>query len=196
MKSTSNSLTPIKRNLFKSTLFDVTPFSAYIFNIIKGISLVLISMIILSCSEGDDGVYSNETNTDIVLSKVSYSKMEMDILDLVNDHRKKLNLSELIRMNEISSVAFEHTEYMIAEGQASHDNFEQRSQILTTNLKAQSVGENVAYGFQTAQGVFDAWIESYAHRQIIEKADYTHFGISTDSNIEGKNYFTQIFISK
>ena len=61
---------------------------------------------------------------------------------------------------------------------------------------AKSVGENVAYGFSSATSVVTAWIKSDEHRAIIEKESYTHFGISTEQNIEGRYFFTQIFIKQ
>ncbi|MFZ3273609.1 MAG: CAP domain-containing protein, partial [Lutibacter sp.] len=89
-----------------------------------------------------------------------------------------------------------HTDYMIEVGAISHDNFAERAQILMEQAGAKTVGENVAYGFSTAEGVVNGWLNSEGHRKIIENPDYTHFGISTDSNTENRNYFTNIFIKK
>ncbi len=89
-----------------------------------------------------------------------------------------------------------HTDYMVQNGTVSHDNFSQRVETLMNNAQAKSVAENVAYGFNSAQGVINSWLNSDEHRTIIENQNYTHFGISTESNSEGRNYFTQIFIKK
>lgn len=158
--------------------------------------VVFLSTVLLSCAPEDDGIYFNETNEVINSAKVSYSAMESDILDLVNNHRKGLNLSELSTLNIISSVASGHTNYMIDAGQISHDNFPQRAQNLMDNTNAKTVSENVAYGYGTAQGVLNGWLNSEGHKNIIENPDFTHFGISTKSNSEGRNYFTHIFIDK
>lgn len=163
--------------------------------ILKTLSLVLFCSILFSCSKEDDGIYFNETS-EVVTAKVSYSEIETEILDLVNDHRKSMGLSTLIPLNIISSVAEGHTNYMIEIGEANHDNFAQRSQNLIDNANAKSVAENVAYGFNTAQGVVNGWLNSEDHRKIIENQSYTHFGISTDSNTNEKKYFTHIFIKR
>ena len=89
-----------------------------------------------------------------------------------------------------------HTNYMIGAGIISHDNFAERAQTLMSEAGAKTVGENVGYGYSTAAGVVNAWIASDGHRKIMENPDYTHFGISTDSNAENRNYFTNIFIKK
>jgi uncharacterized protein YkwD len=166
------------------------------FIIIKIIWSALIGFLLFSCSPEDDGIYYAETENVVLENKVSYSAMELEILSLVNDHRKSLNLSVLNRMDIISSVANGHTNYMIAKGTASHDNFAQRSQDLITNANAKTVGENVAYGFSSAQSVVSGWLKSEGHKGIIEASKYTHFGISTDTDSQGRNYFTHIYISK
>jgi uncharacterized protein YkwD len=122
--------------------------------------------------------------------------MESDILELVNKHREKLNLNKLTSLNVISSVADGHTDYMINTGTISHDNFANRAQLLVDNADAKTVGENVAYGYGTAHGVLNGWLNSSEHKKIIEDPDYTHFGISTKADDEGRNYFTHIFIEK
>ena len=61
---------------------------------------------------------------------------------------------------------------------------------------AKSVGENVAYGYKTAEEVVNAWLNSPKHRALIESKNYTHFGISTEASETGSNYFTQMFIKR
>ena len=100
------------------------------------------------------------------------------------------------KLDIISYVAESHTVYMVETGLVNHDNFPERNQKLVESANAKSVGENVAYGFNSAKGVVDAWLKSDAHRAIIENEKYTHFGISTERNSEGRNYFTQIFIKR
>ncbi|MEX1383999.1 CAP domain-containing protein [Lutibacter sp.] len=39
-------------------------------------------------------------------------------------------------------------------------------------------------------------MNSSEHRKNIENPDSTHFGISTESDDNGRNYFTHIFIKK
>lgn len=160
------------------------------------VSLILLSSVLFSCSKEDDGIYFNENIEEINITNVTYSAIETEILYLVNEHRISINLSSLSTLNTISGVADGHTNYMIVVDKVSHDNFSQRSQTLIKEVKAKSVGENVAYGYTTAQGVVNGWLNSEGHRKIIENPDYTHFGISTDANSANRNYFTQIFIKK
>ena len=160
------------------------------------VSIFLLSFVLFSCSPEEDGVYFNDTVEVVNTSNVTYSSIESQILDLINAHRSSIGLNTLTKLDIISGVADGHTNYMIDKGEVNHDNFSQRSQNLMDNTGAKSVGENVAYGFNSAQGVVNGWLNSPEHKAIIENSTYTHFGISTDANQEQRNYFTQIFIKK
>ncbi|MDP3357866.1 MAG: CAP domain-containing protein [Lutibacter sp.] len=161
----------------------------------KLLALILLTTLLFSCAKEDDGVYFNE-NSEVVNAKVVYSDIESEIVSLVNAHRSSLGLNTLNTLNIVSGVADGHTNYMIEVGQISHDNFAQRAQTLMSEAGAKTVGENVAYGFNTAEGVVKGWLNSDGHRKVIENPDYTHFGISMEKNSDNRNYFTNIFIKK
>lgn len=159
------------------------------------ILLFLFSFILFSCTKEDSNDYTSE-NIKIVDIKVSYSPLELEIANLIQAHRESLGLASLDVLNIVSGVAEGHTTYMIEAGRISHDNFEQRVLALINYVGAKSVGENVAYGYSTAEAAVNGWLNNEEHRKIIENPDFTHFGISTGVNSENKNYFTQIFIKK
>lgn len=161
----------------------------------KLFALLLLTTILFSCAKEDDGVYFNE-NSEVANAKVAYSPIESEIVSLVNAHRTSLGLNALSTLNIVSGVADGHTDYMIEVGQVSHDNFAQRAQTLMNEAAAKTVGENVAYGYSTAEGVVKGWLNSDGHRKIIENPDYTHFGISMETSADNRNYFTNIFIKK
>ena len=70
------------------------------------------------------------------------------------------------------------------------------AQFIKENTNAETVGENIAYGYISALSVLNAWLDSKEHSQIIENPTYTHFGISSESDEENRIYFTLIFIKK
>lgn len=156
--------------------------------------LVLFTLFITfltSCSKEDEinEIYSSDI-------QLSYTDIEYEIINLVNNYRTSNGLTKLGVLNIISKEAINHTNYMIETGDVSHYNFNERYQNLTTYASAKNVGENIAYGYNSAQGVFNSWINSDEHRKIIENSNYTHFGISTKKNSEGRYYFTNIFIEQ
>ncbi|MDV7186959.1 CAP domain-containing protein [Lutibacter sp. TH_r2] len=167
--------------------------------IFKLFPLLFLSLFIISCASDNDMEemqLSESTTTTTQVETVTYTSLESDVLDLVNSHRTSMGLNELQILNLISSVAEDHTKYMIENGQISHDNFSERANILMQNANAKSVGENVAFGYTTAEDVFNGWLNSESHRAAIEKSSFTHMGISTECNSNGKNYYTNIFIKK
>jgi uncharacterized protein YkwD len=160
-------------------------------------SLILMCTLFLSCSPNDEDItLYEEANNELLSTSVTYSSIELEILEIVNDYRIEENLSKLQTLNIISNVANQHTSYMIQTGTVSHANFSERAESLITNAKAKTVSENVAYGYSSAQAVFNGWLNSESHKKIIDNPNFTHFGISTDSDNQGKNYFTHIFIEK
>ncbi|MDX1462111.1 MAG: CAP domain-containing protein [Marinirhabdus sp.] len=118
-----------------------------------------------------------------------------DILELVNAHRATLQLPSIKRdQTYASAYAVDHTQYMIDKAQLSHDNFGVRASALK-DQGASLVGENVAYGYDTAESVVNAWLNSPSHRSTIE-GNYTHSGFGIIPNGNGVYYFTQLFYKK
>lgn len=122
-------------------------------------------------------------------------QIEIEIMELINAHRISMGLSTLNAHNTVKAVAFTHTDYMVEVDNVSHDNFFQRRESLQLNANANFVSENVAYGFNSAASVVNAWLNSPNHKDTIE-GDYTDFDISAEQNSEGKWYFTNIFIKR
>jgi len=121
--------------------------------------------------------------------------IEVEILELINNHRLSLGLNPLAEMDVIKSVAYSHTDYMVDNDEVSHHNFFTRSNYLKSNAGAEKVSENVAFGYSSAESVVRAWIKSEAHKENLE-GDFTNFDISAEKNEDGRWYYTNIFIKK
>ena len=168
---------------------------------------MLFSFVLFSCSQEQDGIYFDETSTTPEVDETStsattaddtssYSTMESEIIELVNEHRLSVGIPALKALTIVSTVADGHTKYMVETGDVGHAKFAERAEYLVKNAAAISVGENVAYGYHSAEAVMNGWLGSDGHRTNIENSKYTHIGIATESNSEGRLYFTQIFIKK
>jgi uncharacterized protein YkwD len=156
--------------------------------------LVLLAVFTLSsCTTDslDDKVEALELSSDIPETKT----IEVEILELINNHRLSLGLNPLQEMSIVKSVAFTHTDYMVDNDQISHANFFTRSNYLKSNAGAKTVSENVAFGYSSAESVVKAWLRSEAHKENLE-GDYTNFDVSAEKNAEGRWYYTNIFIKK
>ena len=146
-----------------------------------------------SCST--EGIPEQETSSLNIEAAPPTKDIEIQILNLINQHRADIGLNSLNNHNVIKSVAFTHTDYMIEVDNVSHDNFFQRKNSLEANANAIRVSENVAYAFSSAQSVVNAWLNSEGHRANIE-GDFTDFDISAEQNADGDWYFTNIFIKR
>ncbi|MDU8887245.1 CAP domain-containing protein [Yeosuana sp. MJ-SS3] len=157
-------------------------------------TLVLLAFLTYSCSTDNvDENVEKLASKDLIVP--APKTIEIEILELINDHRLSVGLNPLKNMDIIKSQAYNHTDYMIEQNQVSHDNFYERKSFLTANTGAKAVSENVAYGFTSAQSVVNAWLNSEGHKQNIE-GNFSDFDISAEKNADGKWYYTNIFIKK
>ncbi len=152
--------------------------------------------LVTSCSK-DDVTATEEANyaIDLNLAQETDWVFADQVLDLVNQHRTSIGLETLKKDRQYASAySVEHTKYMIKKEKISHDNFNVRSKALK-DRGAETVGENVAYGYTNAEELVNAWLNSPSHRNIIEGPfNYSGFGIL--KNNKGQYYFTQLFYRK
>jgi uncharacterized protein YkwD len=155
--------------------------------------LVLLAVFTFSCSTDSIDENADAINKSLVVPKAK--TIEIQILELINNHRLSVGLNPLENMDLIKSQAYNHTEHMVIENEVSHDNFFERSNFLKANAGAKVVSENVAYGYTQAESVVNAWLKSESHKENIE-GDFTNFDVSAEQNSEGNWFYTNIFIKK
>ncbi len=149
------------------------------------------ALILTSCSSNETEIIDNPE----ISASISEKPIEADILGLINTYRVNNGFSSLSKLQTIKSQTSNHTNYMIEKNEVSHDFFYQRKEYLAENADAIKVGENVAYGYSTAEAVVNAWIKSEGHKENIE-GDYTHFEVTAEKSANGKWYYTNIFVKK
>tara|TARA_R110002049_G_scaffold1498_2_gene11626 strand:+ start:5910 stop:6404 length:495 start_codon:yes stop_codon:yes gene_type:complete len=155
--------------------------------------LALLAVLSFSCTT--DSLDDKADNIQLSLESHQSKTIEVEILELINNHRLSLGLNPLSDMTLVKSVAFSHTDYMVENNIVSHDNFFKRSSYLKERAGAKTVSENVAYGYTSAETVVKAWLKSEGHKANIE-GDYTNFDVAAEENADGKWYYTNIFIKK
>ncbi|CAD0001543.1 hypothetical protein FLACHUCJ7_00556 [Flavobacterium chungangense] len=153
--------------------------------------MLLLALVFISNSCSSDT--AEGVNDSELVSDYTYNDTELEVLQLVNKYRMSIGLNALEKVNHISFKSEEHDYYMIANKVVNHNNFVVRSENIISVLGAKKVGENVAYNFNSAEAVLQAWLASPTHKENIE-GDYTHFGIAVKIDAEtGKKYYTNIF---
>ncbi|MEM1257047.1 MAG: CAP domain-containing protein [Bacteroidota bacterium] len=158
--------------------------------------IIVFAIALTSCSEtsvSEEGqLFENETTSKVV---VELSTQEQMLIDLVNEHRTSQGLNALEFSAEVYEYASEHNEYMISQGELSHDNFESRASTISGITSANFVAENVAKDYQMVDDALQGWLSSTSHKNTIE-GDFTHTTLSIMDDDEGNPYYTQIFFRK
>ena len=146
-----------------------------------------------SCSSDDSETTTANNTSSLIVENYTYSDNELETMKLINDYRVSIGLNPLEKINHISYKSEEHDFYMIDNNVVSHDGFVQRSENIMKLLGAKSVGENIAYNYNSPQAAVTAWLNSPGHKANIE-GNYTHFGIAIKQDAAtGKKYYTNIF---
>jgi uncharacterized protein YkwD len=160
--------------------------------LLRSLVIGLILVLQTSCSSEDN---SNETEAKLpIVTVYNYSSLELETMALINNYRVSVGLNALEKINHVSYKSEEHDNYMIANNVVNHDDFVARSENIIKALGALRVSENIAYNYNSAQGAFDAWMNSPGHRENIV-GDFTHFGIAIKENpVNGRKYYTNIFV--
>lgn len=117
----------------------------------------------------------NETTLNVVqnytpIIKIDINSYELELLELINSHRKSLGLNELL----VEKLACEIASVPTLNKQKSHNGFTARAEM----TKAVNCGEICAYGYNNVESTFNNYLKSQKHKAIIENPIYTHLGIS------------------
>lgn len=128
----------------------------------------------------------------------SVSKIELEVVNLVNKERAKVGLKPLKIDEEVSKVAKLKSEDMKNKNYFNHTSptygtpFDMLKKF---NIKYKRAGENIAKGQKTAKDVVEAWMNSEGHRRNILSNSFTHIGVGYAKK-GNTPYWTQMFISK
>ena len=102
-------------------------------------------------------------------------------ISLVNAHRASLGLRQLVVLPALSASAVWKARHMARYGYMSHSDpappvSRSTGQRMSDCGYAASWGENIAYGYPSAQAVVDAWLNSPGHRANIENPSWAAIG--------------------
>ncbi|MFF8732369.1 CAP domain-containing protein [Streptomyces sp. NPDC015171] len=115
------------------------------------------------------------------------------ILRLVNDERSKAGCQPLTLNGKLSQAAQAHSADMASHRNMSHtgsDGSSPGDRITGAGYAWSSYGENVAYGYTTADQVMAGWMSSPGHRANILNCGFKEIGIGL---AQPGSYWTQDF---
>lgn len=127
---------------------------------------------------------------------MSLREIELKTIELVNQHRRKLQKLGLKYHPDIYKIALEHAENM-ASGivEFGHKGFKRRAYLLEKRLDIIHCGENAAYNSSStpAERAFQQWLNSPQHKQTLEKSIFTHTALAVKQSEKGVYFFVQLF---
>jgi len=120
--------------------------------------------------------------------------MNIQIFNLTNGIRKENGLAELQYSEGLIKAGENHAKDMIALGYFTHNREGKTFYDFVDELgiKYVGVGENIAFGYRTAQDVVNGWMDSPGHKANM-LGDYTHFGVGAIKDSQGRYYYSEYF---
>lgn len=113
--------------------------------------------------------------------------------------RQTNNLPPLNEVDEIVRAVLGHSQDMAARESVSHtgsDGSDPGERMKRANYDWEIHGEIVAFGFETAEALVDAWMNSPTHRDVILTRGFDDFGAGLARAKNGTPYWTVNFGSR
>ena len=123
------------------------------------------------------------------------------VVELVNQHRAARGLTQLSVSTTLTNAAIWKSRHMAKYVYMAHADpappvaRSVGDRLLACGYPATSAGwgENIAYGYSTADAVMQGWLNSPGHRANIEGASFRAIGVGAAASSTGRLYWTQEF---
>ena len=123
------------------------------------------------------------------------------VVQLVNQHRASLGLTQLTVTTPLTNAAVWKSRHMAFYKYMQHDDpappvaRSAGDRLLACGYPTSSAGwgENIAYGYSSANAVMQGWLNSAGHRANIEKSSFRAIGVAAAASSTGTLYWTQEF---
>lgn len=124
------------------------------------------------------------------------------VLDLTNQFRAQNGLGALKLNSELNAAAQNHSQDMAVNDYFSHtgkNGSQPWDRAKVVGYEAQTMGENIAAGYNTPEAVVQGWIDSPGHRANLLNSKYTELGVgyflleNDTGSVNYGRYWTQLF---
>jgi len=129
----------------------------------------------------------------------AYASPEAHLMSLLvtrtNQARHAAGCGQLDVNHDLVAASVQQSEYMAGTGDFSHVGRGGSTFVARARAAGypQPAGENIAWGFPTADAVMDAWLASPGHRRNILNCDARSIGTGVRYASNGTPYYTQVF---
>ena len=125
-------------------------------------------------------------------SNYNHDQFVNEVYQLVNQERTKRGLNPLTLSPELNQIADERAEEISTD--FSHNGFQSYKDEISASFGTYIIGENIAYGAQSAADVMYSWMTSSGHKANILDNRYSNIGIGIYQTSEGYLYYSQVFV--
>ncbi len=118
---------------------------------------------------------------------------EQQVLSLVNAERAKAGCGAVTLNGRLNAAALAHSQDMSANDYFSHTGLngsQPWDRAEAAGYDYRSIGENIAYGYGSAERVMNGWMNSSGHRANILNCNFTEMGLG---HVAAGDYWTQLF---
>lgn len=138
----------------------------------------------LQITIADIPIPQSETELNIKGQKIDIS--ERTIFELVNEQRKKNNISPLIINQKLVQAANNKADDLLKNKYFGHDSVDGKKTFSTwikeTGYQYSFVGENLASNFKNNTSIIKAWLNSLSHKENLLNKNFTETGIAVKNN--------------
>ena len=116
--------------------------------------------------------------------EISFSSLDLEIVNVINDERGKVNLEPYgidQALGEAAYIRAEECEQVFSHTRPDGSGW------YTVNQNV-CFGENLAFGYDNAEEVVEAWLDSPTHRDLIYDSEYETCGIGHHVGFDGTTY--------
>ncbi len=117
------------------------------------------------------------------------------LLELHNQRRSEQKLPPLSIAEKLNEAARIQAQYMVESGNLTHqgpNGSNAADRVRRLKYPFQNIGENVAFGQETAENAMQSWMESNEHRENI-LGHYEEMGAARLKDEEGRAYWCVVF---
>lgn len=164
-------------------------------SIIAVIIIGILVLIIKNTKKEKGGVSIHPTKKEMIEytpTGAVLTPIGIQFFELMNAHRRSINLNNLKIDGYCKSLAWIHNDYMIKWNVINHDNaFRRHFELERRGSK--DTTEIVSRNYTKPESFLNAYLKSTGHKEAIETPGFTHVGIDFMKNDSGKYYNTCVF---
>lgn len=121
--------------------------------------------------------------------------LESHVLELINKYRLENGITKMLKADSFATELSKlRCHEMISENELSHLQWVDEADALI-QLGSDIVGENIGYGYNSPDSVFNAWVKSEGHRKNMLNDKWDYIGIGIVKSSSNRYWYCTLFIT-